>query len=181
MNLKRDTLIAVSFAGLALAMTVVSSKLGQTEVAPRIAREGEAPLFSRELLDAYRNALDAIEMHEQYPYSPSLVKARKLAKELQQSGRLAGPLDYRRASILLATSPDPSERQLAQRLAREALSEGIQSAKTQSPSLLVEAPLTPDAFRDRRSSELETALAPTRSGRREDQRRSSQSTSESDR
>lgn len=127
MTLKKDALIAVSLAGVVLVLAVGSAKKNSSEYSS--AKELAQPAQNVTLLRTYIEFMSDKDKGDQEESLLRLAAAREKAIELHRQGRLRAPIDFMRASSILASSTDPTDLSLAHDLAAEALSRGVMSAR----------------------------------------------------
>jgi len=128
MTLKKDALVAVSIAGVVLAMAGASTQVGRAN-SESTPEAGALQKHDRDLLQIYIDSLNAKAYMTEAEAERYLAKARKTVISLWQSDRDKNPIDHYRAAAILKTSEDPKELALAHELSVTALARGIKVAR----------------------------------------------------
>ncbi|HRK20497.1 MAG TPA: hypothetical protein PLX06_01730 [Fimbriimonadaceae bacterium] len=128
MTLKKDALVAVSIAGVVLAMAGASSQVGRSQ---EEAKPDNSVLqkHDRDILQLYIDSINAQSYLGRTESSVFLTKARKTLLSIWQSDRKKNPIDHFRAAAILKTSENPKELALAHELSLVALTKGIKVAR----------------------------------------------------
>lgn len=128
MTLKKDALVAVSIAGVVLAMAGASSQVGRNHDGAK-PESHSLQKHDREILQLYIDSINAQSYLGKAESASYLAKARKTLLSLWQSDREKNPIDHFRAAAILKSSEDPKELALAHELSLVALSKGIKVAR----------------------------------------------------